>query len=114
MGLRPTLVNESQCHREPFACHSERREESAVCPLWLNFAKDLRFRCEANTCRFFAALRMTDFQEIRAHRAYSWRSTSIGSTRVARPAGAAQAASATAPKSRLTPPITRGSEGRTP
>jgi hypothetical protein len=29
----------------------------------LSEAKDLQFRSEANRCRFFASLRMTDFRE---------------------------------------------------
>jgi len=31
--------------------------------LRMNCAKDLQFRSEANKCRFFASLRMTDFRE---------------------------------------------------
>jgi hypothetical protein len=32
----------------------------------LSEAKDLQFRFEANQCRFFASLRMTDFRESKA------------------------------------------------
>ena len=46
MGLRPTRGDQSGCHPEPFA-------------VILSAAKDLQFRAEANSCRFFAALRMT-------------------------------------------------------
>jgi len=37
----------------------------------LSGAKDLQFRSEANQCRFFASLRMTDFQESRRRRGIS-------------------------------------------
>ena len=65
MGLGPPEGMKSRFHPEPFACHSERSEESAVCSLRVNFAKDLQFRSENDKCRFFASLRMTDSQASR-------------------------------------------------
>jgi len=50
MGLQPTRASESRCHPEPFV-------------VTLSEAKGLQFHLKADQCRFFASLRMTDFQE---------------------------------------------------
>ena len=59
LGVR--VKTSFDCHSEStWTCGASNDMKVAVI---LSDAKDLQFRSDANQCRFFASLRMTDFRE---------------------------------------------------